>query len=90
MTMRRVIEIAVTIVGVVFMGSALWSFIEAVVNAVFNMPFDTGSDPAYAIQGSLLVKTRMLTILMTLLQFWVGYWICKGASSVARHFRSDE
>ncbi|MDE0022186.1 MAG: hypothetical protein OXT69_12510 [Candidatus Poribacteria bacterium] len=90
MTMRRVIEIAVTIVGVVFMGSALWSFIEAVVNAAFNMPFDTDNDPSYAVQESLLVKTRMLTMLMTLLQFWVGYWICKGASGIARHFRPDE
>ena len=92
MSMQRVVEIAVTIVGVIFMAMSVWAVSIAL--GVF-----TGGASLMGILSFKMTATEGIPTMLrgiaagiasVILPFIVGYWLCKKASAIARHFRPDQ
>ena len=92
MSMRRVIEIAITIVGVIFMAGSLW--VATMVLGVFTGGASLMGVLSFKMTATEGIPTMLRGIVAGIvsvaLPFIVGYWLCKKASGIARHFRPDQ
>ena len=81
MTMRRILEIAIQIIGVYLILTAIPVFFGALITS-FIAAFDIGFLE--------VAKAFISGILGTIFQFFVGLWAALSAESISRAFRPDD